>query len=287
MVARGLRMNAPALVQQGLATQADIQAFRRLLLERSGLNLTEDKDYLLTSRLAPIVREEGLPSLERLFAIVRADPFGRLAQKCIDALATHESFFFRDATPFDQMRDVLLPRLIAARGQARKLRLWSAACSSGQEPYSLAMLVLEERARMPDWSIEIVATDMSEPILERARTAVYSDFEVNRGLSSDRRSRWLRPDPKGWRIADEVRSLVRFQRHNLLDGVSGMGRFDLIFCRNVLIYFDQDRKAASLRQIAGALEPDGALVLGSAETVVGLDSAFAPRPGLRGVFGLN
>lgn len=287
MVARGLRMNAPALVQQGLAAQADIQAFRRLLLERSGLNLTEDKDYLLTSRLAPIVREEGLPSLERLFAIVRADPFGRLAQKCIDALATHESFFFRDATPFDQMRDVLLPRLIAARGQVRKLRLWSAACSSGQEPYSLAMLVLEERARMPDWSIEIVATDMSEPILERARTAVYSDFEVNRGLSSDRRSRWLRPDPKGWRIADEVRSLVRFQRHNLLDGVSGMGRFDLIFCRNVLIYFDQDRKAASLRQIAGALEPDGALVLGSAETVVGLDSAFAPRPGLRGVFGLN
>lgn len=279
-------MTASALIQTGLA-ETDIQAFRRLLLERSGLSLTEDKDYLLTSRLAPVVREEGLVSLERLFAITRADPFGRVAQKCIDALATHESFFFRDATPFDQVRDVLLPRLISARSQCRKLRIWSAACSSGQEPYSLAMLLLEERLRIPDWSIEIVATDMSEPILQRARTATYSDFEVNRGLSTERRSRWLRPDPKGWRIADEARSLVRFQKHNLLDGVSGMSRFDLIFCRNVLIYFDQDRKAASLRQIASALEADGALVLGSAETVVGLDSPFAPRAGLRGVFGLG
>jgi chemotaxis protein methyltransferase CheR len=269
------------------APMTDIQCFRRMLLDRSGLNLTEDKDYLLTSRLAPLVRDEGLADLDRLFAVTRADPFGRVAQKCIDALATHESFFFRDATPFDQLRDVLLPRLIATRRDTRRLRIWSAACSSGQEPYSLAMLLMEERSQMPDWRLEIVATDMSEPILERARTATYSEFEVNRGLSPTRRDRWMQPDPRGWRIAAEVRSMVSFQRHNLLDGMSGMGRFDLIFCRNVLIYFDQDRKASCLRQIACGLELDGALVLGSAETVVGLDSPFVPMPGLRGTFGLS
>lgn len=280
-------MNATArLPTPTFAPVSDIQCFRRMLLERSGLNLTEDKDYLLKSRLALVVRDEGLADLDRLFAMTRADPYGRVAQKCIDALATHESFFFRDATPFDQLRDVLLPRLIEARRDRRTLRIWSAACSSGQEPYSLAMLLMEERSRMADWRIEIVATDMSEPILERARTATYSDFEVNRGLSPQRRDRWMRPDPRGWRIADEVRSMVTFQRHNLLDGMSGMGRFDLIFCRNVLIYFDQDRKASSLRQIACGLELDGALVLGSAETVVGLDSPFVPLPALRGTFGL-
>lgn len=281
-------MNGPsaAFALSGFAPVSDIQAFRRMLLERSGLNLTEDKDYLLKSRLAPVVREEGLADLDRLFAATRADPFGRVAQKCIDALATHESFFFRDATPFDQVRDVLLPRLIERRRDVKRLRIWSAACSSGQEPYSLAMLLMEERSRMPDWRIEIVATDMSEPILQRARTATYSDFEVNRGLSPTRRDRWLNPDPRGWRIADEPRSMVTFQKHNLLDGMSGMGRFDLIFCRNVLIYFDQERKASCLRQIACGLELDGALVLGSAETVVGLDSPFVPMPGLRGTFGL-
>ncbi len=277
-------MNASALT---FTPASDIQSFRRMLLERSGLNLTEDKDYLLKSRLAPVVRDEGLADLDRLFAVTRADPFGRVAQKCIDALATHESFFFRDATPFNQLRDVLLPRLIEARRDQRTLRIWSAACSSGQEPYSIAMLMMEERAKMPDWRIEIVATDMSEPILERARTATYSDFEVNRGLSAIRRDRWLKPDPRGWRIGDETRALVTFHKHNLLDGMSGMGRFDLIFCRNVLIYFDQGRKASCLRQIACGLERDGALILGSAETVVGLDSPFVPLPGLRGTFGLS
>ena len=279
--------SSAAMAPGAFAPTSDLQAFRRMLLERSGLHLTEDKDYLLKSRLAPVVREEGLGDLDRLFAAARADPMGRLAQKCIDALATHESFFFRDTTPFDQVRDVLLPRLIDRRQAVKRLRIWSAACSSGQEPYSLAMLFMEERSRMPDWRIEIVATDMSEPILQRARSAVYSDFEVNRGLTPIRRERWLTPDPRGWKIADGPRALVTFQKHNLLDGVSGLGRFDLIFCRNVLIYFDQQRKASCLRQIACGLELDGALVLGSAETVVGLDSPFAPLPGLRGTFGLT
>jgi chemotaxis protein methyltransferase CheR len=262
----------------------DIEAFRKLVLERSGLSLGADKDYLLQSRLTPLMREEGLATLDALFARIRLDPRGRLAQRGIDAMATHESYFFRDATPFDQLRDVLLPALVARRGGARRLRVWSAACSSGQEPYSLAMLVLEERRLMPDWSVEIVATDMSAPILDRARRGLYSDFEVARGLSDERRSRWLRRDGADWSIAPEVRCMVQFRPHNLMDGTAGMGRFDLIFCRNVLIYFEQGQKRWALARLAEALEPDGALVLGSAETVVGLDSAFEPMTGLRGAF---
>jgi chemotaxis protein methyltransferase CheR len=262
----------------------DIEAFRKLVLERSGLSLGADKDYLLHSRLTPLMREEGLATLDALFARIRLDPRGRLAQRGVDAMATHESYFFRDATPFDQLRDVLLPALVARRGGARRLRVWSAACSSGQEPYSLAMLVLEERRLMPDWSVEIVATDMSAPILDRARRGLYSDFEVARGLSDERRSRWLRRDGADWSIAPEVRAMVQFRAHNLMDGTAGMGRFDLIFCRNVLIYFEQGQKRWALARLAEALEPDGALVLGSAETVVGLDSAFEPMTGLRGAF---
>lgn len=263
---------------------SDIEAFRRLVLERSGLSLGADKDYLLQSRLTPLMREEGLATLEALFARLRLDPRGRLAQRAIDAMATHESYFFRDATPFDQLRDTLLPALVARRTGARRLRIWSAACSSGQEPYSLAMLLLEERRLMPDWTVEILATDMSQPILDRARRGVYSDFEASRGLSEARRSRWLRREGGDWSIAPEVRALVEFRPHNLMDGTAGMGRFDLIFCRNVLIYFEQLQKRWALARLSEALEPDGALVLGSAETVVGLDSAFEPMPGLRGAF---
>lgn len=260
------------------------EGFRKLVLDRSGLVLTADKDYLLKSRLEPLARKDGFVGLEQLLAKVGAEPSGPLAQRCIDAMATHESFFFRDATPFDQLRDVILPDLLAARAQSRTLRIWSAACSSGQEPYSLAMLLMEEQHRTPGWRIDILATDMSLPILERARTGLYSDFEVRRGLSDARLARWFTRQGDQWLLSPQVRSMVRFAPHNLLAGTSGLGRFDLIFCRNVLIYFDREHKRAALGQIGQALEPHGALVLGSAETVVGLESAFAPVVGLRGVF---
>lgn len=260
------------------------ESFRKLVLDRSGLVLTADKDYLLKSRLEPLARKDGFHGLEQLLAKVGAEPAGPLAQRCIDAMATHESFFFRDTTPFDQLRDSLLPDLIAARAQTRTLRIWSAACSSGQEPYSLAMLLQEERARFADWKIEILATDFSQPILERARSALYSEFEVRRGLTDQRQARWLVREGEAFRIAPEVRSMVQFRHHNLLDGMATLGRFDLIFCRNVLIYFEPTKKAQTLEGIAACLSPDASLVLGSAETVVGLAGAFEPTPGLRGVF---
>ena len=263
---------------------AAYEGFRKLVLDRSGLVLTADKDYLLKSRLEPLARKDGFAGLDQMLARVGAEPSGTLAQRCIDAMATHESFFFRDTTPFDQLRDVILPDLIAARAQSRTLRIWSAACSSGQEPYSLAMLLMEEQARMPGWRIEILATDMSQPILERARSGLYSDFEVRRGLSEARLARWFTRAGDGWQLSPQLRSMVRFAPHNLLAGATGLGRFDLVFCRNVLIYFDREHKRAALNRIAQTIEPHGALVLGSAETGVGLDSAFAPVTGVRGVF---
>ena len=260
------------------------EGFRKLVLDRSGLVLTADKDYLLKSRLEPLARKDGFLGLDQLLAKVGAEPSGALAQRCIDAMATHESFFFRDGTPFNLLAGRVLPQLVEARAATRALRIWCAACSSGQEPYSLAMLLMEEQHRMPGWRIDILATDMSLPILERARTGLYSDFEVRRGLSDARLARWFTPTGDNWLLSPQIRSMVRFAPHNLLAGTSGLGRFDLIFCRNVLIYFDREHKRAALGQISQALEPHGALVLGSAETVVGLDSAFAPVVGLRGVF---
>ncbi|KPF81268.1 chemotaxis protein CheR [Brevundimonas sp. AAP58] len=262
----------------------DIEAFRRLVLERSGLILSADKDYLLKTRLEPIARAENFADVASMLRQVRLTPASRLAQRCIDGMATHESFFFRDITPFDQLRDVILPELWKARAATKTLRIWSAACSSGQEPYSLAMLLREQYAKFGDWKIDILATDFSQPILERARTALYSDFEVRRGLSEERQARWLVKEGPAFRIAPEIRAMIQFRHHNLLDGMTGLGPFDLIFCRNVLIYFDPATKAKTLEGIANILAPDGALILGSAETVVGLAGSFEPQQGLRGVF---
>ena len=267
-----------------LGSPDDLDAFRRLVLDRSGLILSADKDYLLKSRLEPIARAEGFAEVAAMLRQVRLAPGSRLAQRCIDGMATHESFFFRDNTPFDQLRETILPQLHAARSQTKTLRIWSAACSSGQEPYSLAMLLQEERARFGDWKIESLATDFSHPILERARTGLYSDFEVRRGLSDQRQARFLVREGEAFRIAPEVRAMVQFRHHNLLDGMATLGRFDLIFCRNVLIYFDPTTKARTLDAITACMNPDASLVLGSAETVVGLAGAFEPTPGLRGVF---
>ncbi len=263
------------------------QAFRQLCYDRSGLALTEAKDYLLLTRLEPVARAEGCGHIDELLDKALASPGGPVAQRCIDAMATHESFFFRDGGPFEQLREKVLPGLIEACAQKRALRIWSAACSSGQEPYSLAMLLLEERHRMPEWDVTIVATDMSEPILDRARTGRYSEFEARRGLSDERRMRWMTADGGGFKVAPQVRDMVEFRHHNLLDGVSMLGRFDLIFCRNVLIYFDMELKTLTLERIAKILEPHGVVIMGSAESVVGLQTPFAPRPGLRGVYQLS
>ena len=253
--------------------------------KRSGLVLSADKGYLLESRLAPLARAEGYPSIEALITAARRDNTGRLLWAITEALATHETFFFRDNTPFDLFKQEILPVLSRARGNMSTIRIWCAACSSGQEPYSLAMILEEEKARLGGLRFEIVATDMAPRVLEKAKAGVYSQFEVQRGLAIQRLVTHFDQSGDQWRIKPNLRSMVTFQKQNLLENFSGMGTFDVIFCRNVLIYFDADTKKRILQRLAAQTASDGYLIMGAAETVVGLSQDFAPVEGRRGLYG--
>jgi chemotaxis protein methyltransferase CheR len=253
--------------------------------KRSGLVLSTDKGYLLESRLAPLARAEGYPSIEALIAAARRESSDRLLWAITEALATHETFFFRDNTPFDLFKQEILPVLSRARGNMSTIRIWCAACSSGQEPYSLAMILEEEKARLGGLRFEIVATDMAPRVLEKAKAGVYSQFEVQRGLAIQRLVTHFDQSGDQWRIKPNLRSMVTFQKQNLLENFSGMGTFDVIFCRNVLIYFDADTKKRILQRLAAQTASDGYLIMGAAETVVGLSQDFAPVEGRRGLYG--
>lgn len=265
-------------------TDPDYDHFCKLIHDRSGLVLTPEKVYLVNGRLEPVARAEGFRGVPDLLRAIRAGVSATLVQRCVDAMATHESYFFRDGAPFELLAKTVLPRLIAARQATRSLRIWCAACSSGQEPYSTAMILQEMGAALSGWRLEILATDMSEPILKKAREGVYSDFEVQRGLSPERLARWFTRHDAAWQVSPVIRQMVRFKPHNLLSGAAGLGVFDVILCRNVLIYFDVEGKRGIMDQLSNALAPDGALLLGSAETVLGVTRAFEPTPGVRGLF---
>ena len=253
--------------------------------KRSGLVLSADKGYLLESRLAPLARAEGFPSIEALIAAARRESSDRLLWAITEALATHETFFFRDNTPFDLFKQEILPVLSRARGNTATIRIWCAACSSGQEPYSLAMILEEEKARLGGLRFEIVATDMAPHVLEKAKAGVYSQFEVQRGLAIQRLVTHFDQSGDQWRIKPNLRSMVTFQKQNLLESFGNMGTFDVIFCRNVLIYFDADTKKRILQRLAAQTAGDGYLVMGAAETVVGLSQDYAPVEGRRGLYG--
>jgi len=245
------------------------------------MSLGGDKLYLVASRLSPVAQKLGYRSVIELMAVLKASPSESVVKAVVEAMVTHESLFFRDDRPFEHLSSVVLPALISARGGRRPIRIWSAACSSGQEPYSIAMLVSEKFA---GWPWEIVATDISSPIVTKASAGVFSNFEVKRGLSPERIARHLRRiDDDTFVLSDAVRKMVRFETHNLLESALRLGTFDVIFCRNVLIYFDAPTKTRVLDLMARQLAPDGALFLGSADTVIGMGGHFAPAQE-RGVF---
>jgi chemotaxis protein methyltransferase CheR len=252
--------------------------------KRSGLVLSADKGYLLESRLAPLARAEGFPTIEALIVAARRDSSDRLLWAMTEALATHETFFFRDNTPFDLFKQDILPVLARARGNSGQIRIWCAACSSGQEPYSLAMILEEERARLGGLRVEIVATDMAPRVLEKAKAGVYSQFEVQRGLAIQRLVTHFDQNGDQWRIKPNIRQMVNFQKQNLLENFAPLGTFDVIFCRNVLIYFDADSKKKVLSRLSRQTSADGYLVMGAAETVVGLSTDYAPVEGRRGLY---
>lgn len=268
-------------------SNAAFETLATLLKTRSGLSIGADKIYLLETRLATLLKRDGLPNLNALADRLRQPSADPLARDVVEAMTTNESFFFRDDKPFHHFRNQALARIVAGRPAASPLRVWSAAASSGQEAYSLAMIIADSGAVLGGRKVEIIATDIAREQLNRAKEGVYSQFEVQRGLPVQMLMRHFRKENGNWRIADTLRSMVQFREHNLLADLRPLGRFDIVFCRNVLIYFDQPTKTRVLDSIAGLMPPDGLLYLGGAETVLGVTNNFAPLPSERGVYGLT
>ncbi len=265
-------------------TPHDYDFLRKCLKERSGLVLSADKQYLVESRLLPVARRAGVGTLGELVGLLRdtADP--ALMTSVVEAMTTNETFFFRDKIPFEHFRGTIMPALIAARRAARTIRIWCAASSTGQEPYSLAMCLKEIERDLAGWQIEVLATDLSADVLEKARQGLYSQFEVQRGLPIQLLVKYFTRSGEFWQIAPELRGMVRYRQLNLLADFSQLGVFDVVFCRNVLIYFDAATKTEVLDRLAKVTASDGYLVLGAAETVVGLTDRFKMLADRRGLY---
>ncbi|WP_443748534.1 CheR family methyltransferase [Asticcacaulis solisilvae] len=264
-------------------TNEDIEHLSAMLKTRSGLILGSDKTYLIESRLAPVARKEGFSSVAALLTALRTKRDEKLMTAVTDAMTTNETFFFRDKVPFDQFKSDVLPALAKTRLNG-EIKIWCAACSTGQEPYSLAMLMEESRVQFPRVNLDILATDISDRCLEKAQSGLYTQFEVQRGLPITMMVKNFEKVDEMWRISPKMRQSIRFKKLNLLDDLRGMGRMDVIYCRNVLIYFDIETKKKVLEQMAQLLPDDGYLFLGAAETVLGITDAFKPMPGMRGLY---
>jgi chemotaxis protein methyltransferase CheR len=263
----------------------DYEFLRKLLRERSGLDLSSDKQYLVESRLIPLARRVGLAGIPELVQKIRSGSEA-LTSEVVEAMTTNETFFFRDKIPFEHLRETVFPALTQARASRRSLRIWCAASSTGQEPYSIAMCV-KEFAGLSGWRVEIVATDLSQGVLEKSRAGIFSQFEVQRGLPIQMLVKHFTQVGELWQLSADIRAMVQHRQLNLLQDFSHLGMFDLIFCRNVLIYFDQDTKVSIFDRLAKVIEPDGVLALGAAESVVGISDAFKPCPDRRGLYRPN
>lgn len=267
-------------------TPVDYEYLRKFLKDRSGLDLSSDKQYLVESRLLPLARKAGLSGIDELVAQIK-NGSNAIAGEVVDAMTTNETFFFRDKLPFDHLRETIVPALLQARAGRRSLRIWCAASSTGQEPHSIAMCLKEMGAALAGWRIEIIATDLAPSVLEKCKAGIYSQFEVQRGLPIQLLVKYFTQIGELWQLNADVRAMTQFRQLNLLHDFSHLGTFDVVFCRNVLIYFDQMTKVDVFKRLAKATEGDGFLALGAAETVVGLTDAFKPHPDKRGIYRPN
>lgn len=253
---------------------ADFAFVAQLVRAQCGLVIEPGKEYLVRGRLTPIAQRLGLSSIHELVDRLRSSTTPGLATQVVEAMVTTETSFFRDLHPFEAIRKVVLPELIARRQATRQLRIWFAASSSGQEPYSMALLLREYFPELDQWQIQLQATDFSQEMLERSRAGRYSQIEVNRGLPTHLLLKWFRQEGVSWELDDRIRSLVSFTPLNLAHPWPAMPPWDLVFMRNVLIYFDVDLKRTILRNVARVLSPDGFLLLGGAETTLTLVDSF-------------
>ena len=237
----------------------------------SGIVLDQTKSYLLEARLTPLAKSEGAGTIDSLCNLIRAAGGQRVRERVVEAMTTNETLFFRDVKPFEALKDTLIPE-ITRRQRDKTLRIWSAACSSGQEPYTIAMIWRE--LNIPGWELSLLGTDLSDEMLERARKGRYLQLEVNRGLPASYLVKNFERDDSDWVIRPEVRAMIQWQKFNLKDSMGAFGPFDIVFCRNVLIYFDTETKAKILGNIRGALKPGGYLVLGASETTLTVDESY-------------
>jgi chemotaxis protein methyltransferase CheR len=267
-------------------TEADLDFLRAFLHSRSGLSLTREKRYLLESRLGTLCRQNQIADIPAVVRQLRAGGNRALENDVVEVMTTNETLFFRDKMPFDLFRTVALPDMLTRNAATRTLRIWCAAVSTGQEAYSLAMILDEMAPRLAGWKIEIIGTDISEAVLEKARNGLYSQFEIQRGLPVQMLLKYFSQEGEQWRISEKIRAMVSLQSLNLLSDTARLGQFDVIFCRNVLIYFDIETKARVLAELARRLKPDATLFLGAAETVIGITEALAPDRVNRGIYRL-
>lgn len=252
----------------------DYEYIQQLVRERSGIVLEADKQYLVDARLTPLLRQENLSSIQGLVVQLRAKPFNGLHQSVVEAMTTNETLFFRDAHPFEALKSNVFPDLLKARETKKQINIWCAACSSGQEPYSIAMLAKEFFALHPGWSVQIIATDLSRDILARAKQARYSQLEINRGLPAIYMVKYFKKEGMEWQLKPEICNMVEFREMNLTAPWPFMPKIDIIFLRNVMIYFDVEMKKSILSKARGLMSSDSYLFLGGAETTLYLDSKF-------------
>jgi chemotaxis protein methyltransferase CheR len=261
-------MSAPVITPQ------EFEFLRGLLYQHAALVLDPGKEYLVEARLTPLAKRGGFGDLHGYISKVRADPTFEVRQSIVEAMTIHETSFFRDWKPFEALRTGLLPRVVAARRATRELSIWSAACSTGQEPYSIAMLLKEHFREVLDWKLKIVATDVSHEAIRRAQKGRYSQLEINRGLPAPLLVKCLQRDGADWEVKDEIRKVVEFKQTNLAAAWPGLPPFDVIFLRNVLIYFNTETRRDILARARRALRPDGFLLLGTGETTFSLSDEF-------------
>lgn len=258
-------------------TAQDHAMLRTLLHQRTGIRLEEGKEYFVEMRLCSLATDEGFASPADVLEVLRTEEnWGVLHRRVAEALAIAETSWFRDVHPFDELRRSVLPQMLQKRAATRELRIWSAACASGQEPYSVAMLLREYFPQLISWHVQLLATDFSTTVLRRAREAVYSQIEVNRGLPAPMLVKWFRKDGLDWRLRDDARNAVEFRELNLTAPWPTVPTQDVVLMRNVLLYFDTAARRTVLRNVHRTLAPDGLLFLGGSETTLSIDDTFEP-----------
>ena len=264
---------APAAASPRVAP-ADFEMVRKLVRERAGIVLEPRQEYLVDSRLKTLARRRGIERLDLLFEQLRLGGDAKLVAEAVEALTTNETSFFRDLEPFEALKGSVLPELLRARAERRTLRIWSAAASSGQEAYSLLMMLRDSFPQVSDWRLELLGTDLSSAMVRRAQAATYTSFEARRGMGDARTSRWLEPVGEDFRVREELRRLAEFREMNLVAPFPPMPTFDLVLLRNVLIYFDVETKRQILKKIRAVLPADGVLLIGATESLLGVDESW-------------